>query len=82
MNWYIKTPDFKEESDYYIQPFDGQLWLSIFAALLTGTIFGIILYLSQRKRFELLDLLFMSFDHICSQGKKDFSKFLTFSSII
>lgn len=71
-NWYIEKPNFQEQSDYYIQPFQNRLWIYIFACLITGKIISIILYYGykyQKVRFELLDLLFMPLDNVCNQGQ-------------
>lgn len=72
MNWYIKHPKTNSRSDYYLQPFDKNLWLAfIFSIIILNIIIVVVaLNFDNEKKYNrsIIDYLFIGLDTCCSQG--------------
>lgn len=68
VDWYIKYPKTYLRSDYYLQPFQRNLWFIILFHLLFGT--GLIILESiVNKKFG-IGLIFTAFEIFCNQSNE------------
>lgn len=76
MNWYIKYPKGKLQQDYYLRPFEKDLWLAIFLTLTSGTALILASNIKSKKK-SLVDNIFLVFEILCNQsGNQDTDTFM------
>lgn len=72
MNWYIKHPETKLRSDYYLQPFDRNLWLAFIFSVIVVNIFIVIVvqnFVDEKHNGRgLIDDLLIGLETFCNQN--------------
>lgn len=69
VNWYIRRPTSNLRSDYYVQPFAGNMWFVVFiATIIIGTICSMTSSVYENSNRNLTDDLFICFEILCNQN--------------
>lgn len=72
-NWFIRQPKASLRPDYYLQPFEKELWMVIIIFLIIGS--GLVVFATYiSKTFE-TENLFLVFEIFCNQSNENTDQF-------